>query len=91
MKIVIVVSLAVSFAIAMYLVLSLCKKIRDEEKEFRYKVEWFSILSEEERKQYEWLCDSYQKFVSKKDGGQRSDDGANGTDKNEDSVKTLFP
>ena len=69
MKIVIVVSLAISFAIAMYLVLSLCKKIRDEEKEFRYKVEWFSLLSEEERKQYEWLCDSYLKFVSKYERG----------------------
>lgn len=90
-KFAVIASLAVSFALEVYMFISICKKTRAEEKEFRNKVEWFSSLSEQEQNQYEQLCYSYQRFVSEKDGGQRSDDGANGTDKNEDSVKTLFP
>lgn len=69
-----IASLAVSFAFEIYVLLSIRNRTRAEEKEFRNKVEWFSSLSEQEQNQYEQLCYSYQRFVSEKDGGNRSDD-----------------
>jgi hypothetical protein len=69
-----IASLAVSFAFEIYVLLSIRNRTRAEEKEFRNKVEWFSSLSDQEQNQYEQLCCSYQRFVSEKDGGNRSDD-----------------